>query len=128
MTTTINAVSGNNLQVSADGSGIIQLQSNGKNTNAQAWVNFSGSTVNASYNVGSITVNGTGDFTVNFSNAFPDANYVISGTTGASSGQLACLTQPAGSYPPSTTACRVQTIYVNGSFIGPTNVSIAIFR
>lgn len=41
----------------------------------QAWVNFSTSTVNASYNVSSVTANGTGDYTVNFTNAFADNKY-----------------------------------------------------
>jgi hypothetical protein len=45
---------------------------------AKAWVNFDGTgtvTVRASYNVSSITDNGTGDYTINFTNALPDANY-----------------------------------------------------
>jgi hypothetical protein len=45
---------------------------------AKAWVNFNGTgtvAIRASYNVSSITDNGTGDYTVNFTNALPDANY-----------------------------------------------------
>jgi hypothetical protein len=45
---------------------------------AKAWVNFNGTgtvAIRASYNVSSITDNGTGDYTVNFTNAFADANY-----------------------------------------------------
>jgi hypothetical protein len=42
----------------------------------RAWVNFNGSgTVAASGNVTSVTKNGTGDYTVNFTTAMPDANY-----------------------------------------------------
>jgi hypothetical protein len=44
----------------------------------KAWVNFNGTgtvAIRASYNVSSITDNGNGDFTVNFSTAMPDANY-----------------------------------------------------
>jgi len=44
----------------------------------RAWVNFNGTgtpAIRASGNVSSITDNGTGDFTVNFTNAMPDANY-----------------------------------------------------
>ncbi len=47
---------------------------------AKAWVNFKGSgtvEVNGSYNVTSITDNGTGDWTVNFTNALADANYAV---------------------------------------------------
>lgn len=45
---------------------------------AKAWVNFNGTgtvAIRASGNVSSITDNGTGDYTVNFTNAMPDANY-----------------------------------------------------
>lgn len=50
----------------------------------RAWVNFNGTgtvAIRASGNVSSITDNGTGSFTVNFTTALPNANYaaVISG-------------------------------------------------
>lgn len=50
----------------------------------RAWVNFNGTgtvAIRASGNVSSITDNGVGDYTVNFTTAMPDANY---GTTGFS--------------------------------------------
>jgi hypothetical protein len=45
---------------------------------ARAWVNFNGTgtvAIRASGNVSSITDNGTGDYTVNFTTALADANY-----------------------------------------------------
>lgn len=44
---------------------------------ARAWVQYLGydGTVNGSGNVSSVTDNGTGDFTVNFTSAMPDTNY-----------------------------------------------------
>jgi hypothetical protein len=46
---------------------------------AKAWVNFNGTTspgtIRAQYNVSSVTKNGTGDYNINFTNAFADANY-----------------------------------------------------
>jgi hypothetical protein len=48
---------------------------------AKAWVNFNGGTlstagtINGSYNVTSVTVNATGDYTVNYTNAMSNANY-----------------------------------------------------
>jgi hypothetical protein len=45
---------------------------------ARAWVNFNGTgtvAIRASGNVSSITDNGTGDYTVNFTTAMSDANY-----------------------------------------------------
>jgi hypothetical protein len=74
----INASPSNGLVQSADGSGIIKLKSDGKTTNALAWVNFNGTgtvAIRSSYNVSSITDNGTGDYTVNFATALSDANY-----------------------------------------------------
>jgi hypothetical protein len=46
----------------------------------RAWVNFDGTgtvAIRASGNVSSITDNGTGDYTVNFTTAMPDANYSV---------------------------------------------------
>ncbi len=46
----------------------------------RAWVNFNGTgtvSIRASGNVSSITDNNTGDYTVNFSTAMPDANYSV---------------------------------------------------
>ena len=48
----------------------------------KAWVNFDGTgtvSIRAGYNVSSITDNGTGDHTVNFTTAMTDANYSIAG-------------------------------------------------
>jgi hypothetical protein len=50
----------------------------------RAWVNFNGTgtvAIRASGNVSSLTDNGQGDYTVNFTNAMPDANYLVSGVT-----------------------------------------------
>lgn len=49
---------------------------------AKAWVVFAGSgtpTILAGYNVSSITDNGTGDYTVNFTNSFSGTNYSCAG-------------------------------------------------
>jgi len=48
---------------------------------AKAWVQFGGGTtytagaINGSFNVSSVTVNGTGDYTINFATAMTNANY-----------------------------------------------------
>lgn len=52
---------------------------------ARAWVNFNGSgtvAIRASGNVTSITDNGTGDYTINFTTALPDTNYCAMGSVG----------------------------------------------
>ena len=86
MTTIINAVASTGLTQTADGSGIVKLQSNGVTTNALAWVNFAGSsgTRNANYNVSSVTRSATGVYAVAFTNALSDANYAVAfGISGA---------------------------------------------
>ena len=45
---------------------------------AKAWVNFNGTgtvAIRRAFNVSSITDNGTGEYTVNFTNSMADANY-----------------------------------------------------
>ena len=45
---------------------------------AKAWVNFGGNgVITSSYNVSTVTRHGAGDYTVNFSSPFSDANYVM---------------------------------------------------
>ena len=43
----------------------------------RAWVLFTGSTVLGSYNVTSVTLNSTGNYTINFTTNMPSTNYVV---------------------------------------------------
>ena len=76
----------------------------------RAWVNFNGSgtvAIRASGNVSSITDNGTGDYTINLTNALVDANYGIIlsvGVLGASAGSAGVFTT---SFVPTSSALRV---------------------
>jgi len=50
---------------------------------AKAWVNFNGTgtvAIQTSFNVSSITDNGTGDYTINFTATLADGNYAVFGT------------------------------------------------
>jgi hypothetical protein len=105
-------------------------------------VNFDGttaspSTIRASGNVSSVTKNGTGDYTINFSTALADANYcsVLTTNTGASGGNqvvIGELSAAIGSNPTlkSTTQLRVQVSTSSPTLanIDPTSVNVAIFR
>jgi hypothetical protein len=68
--------------VAFDGTGNITIPAtsiSGANV-AKAWVNFNGTTPSSagrSFNVSSVTKNGTGDYTVNFATPMADANYSI---------------------------------------------------
>jgi hypothetical protein len=60
----------------------------------RAWVNFNGTgtvAIRASGNVTSITDNGTGDYTVNFTTVMPDANYAVAGSCVDSAGGAVSL-------------------------------------
>jgi len=84
-----------------------------------AWVNFNGSStvaIRASYNVSSITDNGVGDYTINFTDALSSANYVLLGTAayGAisiSANRILGIWDNNSTTPPTTTTCRIATIY-----------------
>ena len=74
----------------------------------RAWVNFNGTgtvAIRASGNVSSITDNGTGDYTVNFTTAMPDANYsaVLTSSNNASAYTM-CISV---ANPPTAAACRI---------------------
>jgi len=61
----------------SDGTDTVGME-NVINGSAKSWVNFDGTgtvSIRESFNVSSITDNGTGDYTVNFENALVDANY-----------------------------------------------------
>jgi len=61
------------------------------NGTAKAWVNFNGTgtvAIRRAFNVSSITDNGTGNYTVNFTTAMPDANYSVSTSARATTSNL----------------------------------------
>jgi hypothetical protein len=97
----------------------------------RAWVNFNGTgtvAIRASGNVTSITDNGTGDYTVNFTTAMPDANYGVAGFAANTSGSgraVVCQTNVRTTY--STTALAVLT-GDTGSTFDATTVNVSVFR
>ena len=59
---------------------------------AKVWINFNGSgtvAIRDSFNISSLTDNGTGDYTLNFSNAFSNDDYCLAGTAGYNSEYIA---------------------------------------
>lgn len=104
---------------------------------AKAWVNFNGTTspgtIRASYNVSSVTKNGTGDYTLNFTTALTDANYSVAGcgqidTTGNDGNRVTLgpkrtsTALSAGSLNIVTGATQLSTA------LDPTMVGVAVFR
>ena len=87
---------------------------------AKAWVNFNGTgtvAIRDSYNVSSITDNGTGDFTINYGTALNNSNYAISGITDYNeSGLHRVIVYRSGlSHQYNTLGVRIQIIAQVGS-------------
>jgi hypothetical protein len=79
--------------------------------------------IRASFNVSSITDNGTGDYTVNFTTALVDANYAP-----VVSGRQAGVISSAAISPTSTTQTAVLTFNTAGALVDFTNIQVAVFR
>ena len=106
----------------------------------RAWVNFVGAVtvaIRASGNVSSITDNGVGDYTVNFTTAMPDANYapVLGSASNGAANNFPLQVHSSGGVPSnaptlkSTTQLRLRSATANGTTQSDTaEASVAIFR
>lgn len=96
----------------------------------RAWVNFNGTgtvAIRASGNVSSITDNGVGDYTVNFTNAMPDANYCVSATATGSAGITAAGAMNSGSNYALKTASAVRINNTGGGY-DTYDTNVTVFR
>ena len=102
----------------------------------RAWVNFNGTgtvAIRASGNVTSITDNGVGDYTVNFTTAFADANYGISITCGGANGGAGTkfwgnVSNNTDSTPPTTSTMRFLTGYTDVGTMDCSRIHVSIIR
>ncbi len=117
--------------------GVVKATSFSGGGAAAAWVTFDGTSgsILASYNVSSVTRNGTGDYTVFFATPMPDTNYIYVGSTngdGNSGGSVprwhitsySTATYLAGSF-------RLVAGYQhesNWAFVDSTKVNVVFFR
>jgi len=128
-TRTITLPAATGTAILEDGSNNLQMNSGfGSSATAygcRAWVNIDGTGtvgINASGNVSSITDAATGVFTVNFTNAMPDTNFVIS------------VTSPMFGYDRTnatartTTSCQIGTFAFNGSNTDYDPISVLVVR
>lgn len=105
---------------------------------ARAWVEFNGTgtvAIRASGNVSSITDNGAGDYTINFTTAMTDANYSAVGSSAFKVGDQPCVVQssfartPNNEVAPTTAAYRFSTLLATTSAGADVNyVNMAFFR
>lgn len=95
-----------------------------ENYKCRAWVNFNGTgtvAIRASGNVSSITDNGTGNYTVNFTTAMPDTGF-SSLITGDGATSVSYMN------PISSTSIYVFCIDYGSSLRDPIVCNVAIFR
>jgi len=128
-----------NIQSSTAGTPVVFKDGGGTQigTLCRAWVNFNGTgtvAIRASFNVSSITDNGTGDYTVNFTTALPDANYSAVGSAANISGSYSAITFNSNSSgaasvtAPTTTQFRFTVTNPSVGVVDSTYVNVSIFR
>lgn len=93
----------------------------------RAWVNFNGTgtvAIRASGNVSSITDNGTGDYTVNFTTAMVDANFSSPLSMSYDGGPWRSIFL----HSKSTTYVRVQSVVFGGGMADESLIDVVVFR
>lgn len=105
------------------------VQANGA---VKAWVRFDGSTatISGSFNVSSVTKNGTGDYTINFTSALTDGNYAAVVTSGNATNAGAFSSNTPWTSAPTASALRMATttVQTGPQLIDPPYVSVSVFR
>jgi len=101
----------------------------------RAWVNFNGTgtvAIRASGNVSSITDNGAGNYTVNFTTAMPDANFATNITHGYNgTGEDFLLDFLESSTTGNKTASKTTAQFLNvpgSALVDVSDVMVSIFR
>jgi hypothetical protein len=156
MSTIINATTTNGVVIQPDNSGSLALQTNNGTAavtidtsqnlqfnsgfgsvatayGCRAWVNFNGTgtvAIRASGNVTSITDNGTGDYTVNFTTTMTDANYSTVGTCQFTlAGDRNIVVAAPYNAAPTTSAIRICTTGgTTASLLDMLYVNVSVFR
>ena len=140
-TDTVSIVTGGSTRATVDSSGNFQYNSGYGSVatvyGCRAWVNFNGTgtvAIRASGNVTSITDNGTGDYTVNITNAMPDINYATVVTYSQDYGVARCMgaqlylnSGTGAEVAPTTTAARIVTTTTTAAFDSK-YVCVGIYR
>ena len=132
---TLSIVTGGTSRLTVDSAGLLQFNSGyGSVATAfgcRAWVNFNGTgtiAIRASGNVSSITDNGVGNYTVNFTTALPDANYAVTfGAPSINPGNLVYVFQEDPNTARATNLFRMHANQ-NAAAIDSSFVQLAVFR
>lgn len=94
----------------------------------RVWVSFVGSTgsVNAGFNVSSVTRNSTGNYTVNFTNSLPDTSYSVVKSQNRVANTADALLEAY--FSPTTSTVSIFFCGTTGTPVDPNLASVAIFR
>lgn len=108
--------------------GVLATQ-NGMSGIPKAWICFNGTgsgTIYSSFNVSSLVVNGTADYTINYSTALPNSNYAVMGSCwypGVTGG----IINIEGLPQQTTTYRRVYTVNMGGGLANMSLINCAMF-
>ena len=115
---------GQTLQLTTDGRGLSQFT-------AKAWVNFDGAgtvAIRKSHNVSSVTDNGTGDYTVNFSNNLNSNSPMVVGSAGGNVADVVSDLHGVTIGTSSSSSVRVGDNYANGGSVrNPAVFNVLVF-
>ncbi len=117
----------NTIQDTSGGSGSTPAQI--EQGRAKAWINFDGDgtiAIRDSFNVSSITDNGTGDYTITFSNAMANTNYCVTGSCTYLIGTVPRM-RDLSPYVWATGSIRVITGYGDQTMADHEVVGVAVF-
>ena len=130
-TRTITLPAATGTAILEDGSNNLQINSGfGSSATAygvRAWVSIDGTGtvgINASGNVSSITDNGTGQYSVNLTNAMPDINYTVVATA-PMNGQVVSY---MSTYTKTTSSVPIAVFAYNGGFADYDPIDVIIVR
>jgi hypothetical protein len=97
----------------------------------RAWVYFNGTgvvAINGDGNVTSITDNGTGDYTVNFTTAMPDINFCVQHCARIDAISNRTITQFSGNLSSASSVSLLSRNYSTNTAADPDMFHVAVFR
>jgi hypothetical protein len=99
-------------------------------TLCRAWVNFDGTgtvAIRAQFNVSSITDNGTGNYTVNFSSALVDGNY--SAVVAGGNNNATAVAEGSSTHTQTSASCGINMTNVSAvALVDRALICVAVFR
>ena len=94
---------------------------------AKAWFNMNGTSTPAnrdSFNIASITDNGTGDYTHSFTSSFDNTDYAMGGWTGYPGSRAGVFGEDSSGIAYATGSFRMETAYISGTNGESTNMDV----